>query len=47
MTTIGIGIDPNSINEFVAGTVIETYADESLNFIWSTIIQPVLLIVSV
>jgi len=47
MTTVGIGIDSNSINEFVAGTVIETYGDESLNFIWSTMIQPVLLIVGV
>lgn len=47
MSTIGIGIDSDSINEFVADTIIETYDDESLNFIWSTIIQPVLLIVGV
>ncbi len=33
MTTVGIGIDPDSINEFVAGTIIETYGDETLNFI--------------
>ena len=33
MTTVGIGIDPNSINEFVAGTIIETYGNETLNFV--------------
>ena len=47
MTTVGIGIDPNSINEFVAGTVIETYGDETLNFIWETVVQPVLLIIGI
>jgi len=47
MTTVGIGIDPNSINEFVAGTIIETYGDETLNFVWSNLIQPVLLIVGI
>ena len=47
LTTIGIGIDKDFINEFVAGTIIETYGDKMLNFIWSTAIQPVLLIVGV
>ncbi len=41
------GLDPNAINEFVAGTVIETRSDESLNFVWPTLIQPVLLIVGI
>ena len=47
MTTVGIGIDTNSINEFVAGTIIETHGDETLNFVWSTLIQPVLLVIGI
>ena len=47
MMATGIGIDPDSINEFVAGTLIETYGDETLNFIWATMIQPILLIIGI
>ena len=42
MITVGVGIDADSIKEFVAGTIIETYGDEAFNLIWSVIIQPIL-----
>ena len=42
MITVGVGIDPDAIKEFVAGTIIETYGDETFNLIWSAIIQPIL-----
>lgn len=42
MITIGVGIDPNSIKEFVIDTVIKTNGNETFNFIWSVIVKPIL-----
>jgi len=42
IVTTGHGIDLDSIRELVVGTVIETLGDETLNFLWTVIFQPIL-----
>ena len=42
MITVGVGIDPESIKEFVVDNIIKTQGNETFNFIWSAIVKPIL-----
>lgn len=42
MITVGVGIDPDSIKEYILDTIIKTQGNNTFNFIWSAIVKPIL-----